>query len=1191
MTNSEMLTPHQRRAVSLDDHLALTANAGSGKTFVLSRKYLEAAIKLDGKVTSIAAITFTEKAASELYQKISELTEDEIKNSNDLERIKVLEKIRRNLVSAYISTIHSFCIDILREFPVEAGIDANFTPIDQSLANELLELAVEETIDEAFNNPEFSDLVKNLIRYFSRKSILQRELINLIQDRKNVEKLKEEIYSKSDDEIIQHFKSFFNNTLSEIWTFYEKDFLKAVKKVNNKVLSDNPKSEYSHNIKSIVDEFEYDGNPFKLLHNLRPQILTNSGTVRKQKYLTKDLGESVWKEVLFVERIFDELKVFSEIENEDKYPELISLGRDLLKLFDKSLQLYESKKKEQSYIDFEDILIHTKELLKNSDVQTYLSKKFKYLMVDEFQDTNELQYEIFLPILDYLKSGKLFIVGDEKQSIYKFRDAEIEIFNKTKSDIVREKDKSHLMELPDSFRMNDEICLFTNYVFDKLFAKDIPLFGELKNVPIVCAKKEKKKKSEIEFLISRIDEDEQSQAELVANKIIQLVSTNEYKFGDITILFRKRKSFDELEDVFIKKNIPYSIVGGRGFYQRQVINDIHNYLAFLLNQENDAALVGILRSPFFTISDTKIFEISLQPGNSFFDKLRNYSSDKYINKAAELLETHIQLSSSLQITQLITRIYSETNYLAIIKNRTDGEQELANIKKLISLSRNFDSKGYRNLYDFVNFIGDAISGEEDEPQAAVSSMQNAVQMMTIHQAKGLEFPVVFIYKAEDYGQSTTTKSKSIFVNKHLGLLAKIQDKANPTGDYLQLPITALNDFIEKKKNIAEIKRLLYVAVTRAKEKLYITAELKKDKEPHKESFLHFFEEALNCDFENEIVIEDELDYLINSDGKFFNERKSLKIEIPIIRSLQIDKIIQLKDDLQKDKKYLLGKYPEKEKSQIISATRVSIYAQCPLKYHLTYNLGFALLNKMLPQWKLTPAYVIDYQFDEENYSDQLVEQEVESISVLKSSTIQSEKIGELIHKILQLELNEDEEVLFLNSQLKAFHSDKKQIEQTIISIKEILKNFRTSEVFAEISHYKNFRNEFEIYLKQNSYFLHGIIDKIIFENKKILIIDYKTDEVDEKSASQKFKEYSNQLKFYLYISSHLFKDYEIFEARLIFLKMPELEFKISYSIENISELKKEISALIEGIVSGSFPKNFEHCNLCQFSTAGKCIVN
>ncbi|WP_407931522.1 PD-(D/E)XK nuclease family protein, partial [Ignavibacterium album] len=112
-----------------------------------------------------------------------------------------------------------------------------------------------------------------------------------------------------------------------------------------------------------------------------------------------------------------------------------------------------------------------------------------------------------------------------------------------------------------------------------------------------------------------------------------------------------------------------------------------------------------------------------------------------------------------------------------------------------------------------------------------------------------------------------------------------------------------------------------------------------------------------------------------------------------------------------------------------------------------------------------------------------------------------------------------------------------------------------------------------------------------FENGKILIIDYKTDDIDEQTASQKFDEYSNQLKFYIYISSHLFMDFEKFEARLIFLRKPELKFSLNYSSENISELYEEISAKIEGIVSNSFSKNLKHCQLCQFSTAGNCIVN
>ncbi|AFH49892.1 Exonuclease V subunit beta [Ignavibacterium album JCM 16511] len=1186
-----MLTPHQQKAVTLDDHLALTANAGSGKTFVLSRKYLEAAIKLDGQVSSIAAITFTEKAASELYQKISELIDNEIKETRDNQRIKVLEKIRRNLVSAYISTIHSFCIDILREFPVEAGIDANFTPIDQSLANELLELAVEETIDEYFNDTSRSEIVKRLLRYFSRKSVLQKELMSLIDDRKNVLKVKEEIYSKSDEEIIKNFNEKFEIIFNEIWSYYENDFIHSLKKINNSVLANNLKSDFALNIKYHLEEFERNRNPIELLQNIKKNLLTDKHEVRKQKYLVKDLQTSLEREIRIVEKTFSELEMFTRVSDGELYPDLIKLAREMLMLFDRTLQLYEIKKKEESYIDFEDILLFTKELLKNQDVQSYISSKFRYLMVDEFQDTNELQYEIFLPILDYLKSGKLFIVGDEKQSIYKFRDAELEIFHKTKDDIVKERNLSHLMELPDSFRMNEEICLFTNYVFNRLFEKDIPLFGELKNVPIVCAK-EKKRDGEICFLISKGDEENPSQAELVAGKIIQLVSTENYNFGDITILVRKRKSFDELEKIFIKKNIPYSIIGGRGFYQRQVINDIYNYLSVMLNQEDDAALVGILRSPFFTIPDTTIFEISLQPGKSIYDKLKNFPDKGRLEKVKQVLQTHIDLSASLTLTQLLNQILSDTGYLAVIHNRIDGEQEIANIKKLFSLSRNFDSKGYRNLYDFVNSLKEAVQSVEDEPQAAVSSALDAVQIMTVHQAKGLEFPVVILFKTEDYGQSAKLKSKSIFVNKHLGLLAKIPDPNNPTGDYVSLPITQLNDFIEKKKNLAEIKRLLYVAITRAKEKLFITAEIKEDKEPNKESFIYLLKDALNFDFENDILIEDVLEYLVQKENKFINEKKTLEIKIPVIHNAEfINETVEKAVDTRSERKYIIQKYQEKEKSQMISATRISVYSQCPLKYHLTYNLGFALLNKLLPQWKDSSKIYNEYYFDEDIFTDNVIENESETLTILKNSSIKSEKIGEIIHKILQLELDESETLNFIKRQVKQIDINEITAEETINQISDLIKTFRETEVFKEISAYKNYKNEFEIYLKKNSYFLHGILDKIIFEKNKILIIDYKTDDVDEKSVSQKFEEYSNQLKFYLYISSQLFNDYEKFEARLIFLRMPDREFKLNYSSENISELKNEISAKIEGIVSNSFSKKLNHCNHCQFSTAGNCVVN
>ena len=172
------LTPHQELALTTTGHMALTANASSAKTFVLARKYLEALTKDNLEISSVAAITFTEKAASELYQKISILIDEKIGESKSIPEKKQLETIRRQLVSANISTIHSFCIRILREYPIEAQLDARFIPIDENLSEELIELSVEEMIRASFENELVNEDLKYLIRIFSSKIKLQGQIVN-----------------------------------------------------------------------------------------------------------------------------------------------------------------------------------------------------------------------------------------------------------------------------------------------------------------------------------------------------------------------------------------------------------------------------------------------------------------------------------------------------------------------------------------------------------------------------------------------------------------------------------------------------------------------------------------------------------------------------------------------------------------------------------------------------------------------------------------------------------------------------------------------------------------------------------------------------------------------------------------------------------------------------------------------------
>ncbi|MEJ2615759.1 MAG: UvrD-helicase domain-containing protein, partial [Ignavibacteriaceae bacterium] len=188
------LTPHQLKALNYHSHTSLTANAGSGKTFVLSKRYLEIALNENISLRNIAAITFTDKAAGELYKKIADQIEDRINSSTDEQLLKKLENLRRQLVSANISTIHSFCIDILKENPIEAGIDANFIPIEEQLSNELIELAVEEVIKKSLQKNEDERRLKYLIRTFSSKSLFAKELISLIKNRKSVLSLYEKMY-------------------------------------------------------------------------------------------------------------------------------------------------------------------------------------------------------------------------------------------------------------------------------------------------------------------------------------------------------------------------------------------------------------------------------------------------------------------------------------------------------------------------------------------------------------------------------------------------------------------------------------------------------------------------------------------------------------------------------------------------------------------------------------------------------------------------------------------------------------------------------------------------------------------------------------------------------------------------------------------------------------------------------------
>lgn len=1183
-----MLTPHQQAALNIDKHISLTANAGSGKTFVLSKRYLEIALKKDVTLRNIAAITFTDKAASELYKKIAHEIEEKMAAAAEPKLKRKLEILRRQLISANISTIHSFCIDILRQFPVEAGIDANFTPIDETVSNEIVELSIEDVINHKLNDGSDEEL-KDLIRLFGSKTVFSNQLFYLIKNRKNVIICADKIYSKDISGIVEFFDSSFNYLLKEILEGFKEELINSFKRINDNVLSVKSDNEIGIQITSLLDSLQTElkiSERFKLIKQIMGLICTDKGTVRKQKYF-KDEFNRFTSEINCIEKKNPFFKNQEFEEDPGKInTALAKFGKDVLKIFSEVAALYNKKKTENGFLDFEDILLLTQNIILHSDVCEYLSSQYKYIMIDEYQDTNELQYNIFLPILEGLKRNNLFVVGDEKQSIYMFRDAELEVFRRTKNDIKNISGSEQLLSLPDSFRMSPAICLFTNTLFINLFENPDPRFNEVAHSDLVCARSDEMQGS-VELLavkkekIANINEgDEFPEAELVAKKINKIKNKDEIKWSDIAILCRKRKPFAELEKVFIKYKIPFTIIGGKGFYQRQTIYDIYNYFSFLLDTENDTALVGILRSPFFTISDAEIYKLSLIEKKSYFSKLKTKAeSELKCKKIVKLLKTNIVLSKNSDIPSLLRKILNETGYISVVASRKNGVQETANIKKLIKLTIQFNAKGYKTLYDYVNWLKESIESFEDEAQAALADDSNSVNIMTVHQSKGLEYPYVFLYKCGETAQTNSVKAKQITIDKNFGLFTKLPVDGNYFNDYQSAPIISIVDYIRKRKNLAELKRLFYVAVTRAKDHLIISSEI-KDK-PGKDSFIGLLSEGLGIDFkEDSYHLPGNLNYLINDNG-FKEISKTISINIPIIKEILYEQNeVPEEDEKKKIQTFYINSINDFPADEIISATKVAVYSQCPVKYQLTYEYGFTKIINDFKNWKNKKIKLkndFDFNPAEETLQNDSEEHQPNFADVK----------GRIIHNVLQKEITSAGLEKFINPAIQREIDVLSYNEMNAVKLKEdIISDLKTlflSDTYKKLNEYKTYFNEYEVYIKENDYYLYGIIDKLILDDKNIIIVDYKTDDITHDEIAERAANYLTQLKFYSYITCRLLKNFENIILKLVFIKHPDVLVEYTLLPEQVPEIGAEILLMTETVRSGKYLKNINHCSKCLFT--------
>ncbi len=1169
-----MLTQYQKEALDYKYHILLSANAGSGKTFVLAKRFLNILLNEEVELENLIAITFTDKAAGELNKKIAIEIEENLKSETNDKIKSRLESIRRQLVSANISTIHSFCVNILREFAPEAGIDANFIPIDQIIAEEILDISIDESINSLIKNPDYEYKLKYLIRFFGSRKIVEKHIKSSIYERKIVEQLKV-IYTKSIDEIKKYFDETFKRMFKILFESKIDSFINAVISVNKEVISQNDNNQLAIEILNILSNYSKEDdliNKIYLIKILNEKLLTSTDKkLKTQGYLKKN-RHCYNDEINIIEQFFDEIKNFYDIQNQNAlHSELARFGKCFIEIHDYVLNIYNDKKHSRGYLDFEDILLFTKKILEYDEVRDYLRKKYKYIMIDEYQDTNELQYKIFMPILEHLRKGNLFVVGDEKQSIYMFRDAELEIFNKTKEEIKKSEPHGKLLNLPHSFRMAPQIVLFTNKLFSKLFDSPNSFYNDVEYSELICTKDENEKGC-VEIIFADI-ETGTSEAEMIANKIINITTGENKKvyFKEIGILCRKRDFFEELEKVFIKKKIPYRIIGGKGFYQRQIIYDIFNYISFLLNPNDDLALIGVLRAPFFTVSDTELFDISLEEGDTFFEKLINKSlREEEYKKIVEQLNEHRKLITSTKPYFLIRKILLDTNYWSIISAKRNSEQEIANLKKLIALARIYSQKSFKNLYDFVFALKNSIKTVEDESQAQIVKDENAVNILTIHQAKGLEFKAVFLYSCNDYGIDDTVKTKSLSIDKNFGLLTKVPINNNYFGDYLTPPIVALYNHINNRKNIAELKRLFYVAVTRAMNYLFISLTHKKYR-PNKNTFFYFIDEGLNPDYSfSEIEIKDKIKFMKHEKDNYRFFDKEYVLKIPMTNEVVSNELLDYAEERKEiQKEILIQKLSDIPREEIFSATKISIFNQCPVKYELIYELGYSGI------FDLIKKYQINYEF---NFKE---EEEIKYQSDLK---------GRIIHSVLKENPRNEDLFYIVEKYMMQESLREKNIKNLLMrNIVDELSKFCSSQVYKNLLS-TNSKNEIEIYCKEGEHFLYGIIDKLIFDKNQLIIVDYKTDSIKKEEIKKRADEYFIQLKFYAYVLSKCYPEYNNYLMKIIFINYPEDYIDSVIKKEELINFGMQLNNYIEQIIQKKYIPDFRHCNRCHFAINGdKCI--
>ena len=852
-------TPEQQAAIQTQGRPVLVdAGAGTGKTWVLVERFIYLLDEHpDWPLESILAITFTNKATREMRSRIRRALDEKAKHAAPDSHWHAR---RRSADRLMVSTIHGLCAHILRENAIAAGVDPLFQEIDELEAGLLKEEAIQHTLAElAEQSSPTLDLLVTL-----RARDLKGELSRLLERRGTVHRILNNL--PDEETLLEVWKAGLEQMRQGMWKAELKadPLLEQASTYFEDLAVSNPDDLLAASV-----ELSRQGSLAMRAGNLVHAIECWRQISRKGGKKDNWGGAEALSEMKGMLKSLQEVgKKLKEAGCTESCNELDVQAAGALRLWEelwlRSEESYELLKGKRRALDFDDLEIRTEALLNASPrserLQAFLDG-IRHLMVDEFQDTNQVQQSIVYALAHPSDNDRLFVVGDAKQSIYRFRQAQVSVFHRTGQDILAAS-RGPAILLRRSFRTQSSLARAMNALFEQVFVPGGSEYADYEARPGALEAERPSPPAQwmapapVEMTLlpkqsdhgDRISSEEARllEARLIAGRLLELEKEcfrvwdkeswtyRPFRMSDAAVLFRSTTGLPLYEEQFKAAGLPYLTVSGRGYYDRPEVQDLLALLATLYNSSDDLSLATVLRSPIFGLSDETLYRLRWHtPSDEHSDQPIPYSEalasppttsqDRDIFHACKTLEELRMMSGRAPVWQLLGAALDLTSYEATLA-LTDaglgtGSRQRSNLLKLLEIAR---QGGGASLSSFLRQVQELREREAREGEALGSAPDTgAVQLMSIHAAKGLEFPVVVV---ADLGRSKRppVSAGHILHDPAFGIVCKQRDE---NGDWVKPAGYRWAEWLNGQMEEAENRRLLYVACTRAGDLLLLSGQL------------------------------------------------------------------------------------------------------------------------------------------------------------------------------------------------------------------------------------------------------------------------------------------------------------------------------------------------------------------------------